>query len=101
MAIGWGYVGDEWYLLDATCFEFTKEGNMTTIIDWYRTRNGNSSISHTSDVIDREKSTVTQTINISLSQLPATTHFLVFSITAYLSHIIFAFLTSVTFILFD
>lgn len=84
MSLGWGFLNSEWYLLDATCFEYTKTGQMNSFIDWNHTSNANRSITHTSDMVDHEKSTVTQVINISLSKLDPSTHFLVFAITAYL-----------------
>lgn len=84
MSLGWGFLENQWYLLDATCFEFTKERKLVEFIDWNHNSNKNNSITHTGDLVDYEKKTVTQTISISLSKLDPATRYLVFAITAYL-----------------
>jgi hypothetical protein len=44
MKLGWGFKGTEWYLLDASVFEFTKEGKnvgknaAAPWVDWYARR---------------------------------------------------------------
>ncbi len=86
MGLGWGYVDYVQYL-DATCFEFKKSGEYITAIDFAHTRNPNLSIVHSGDQVDPEKKTVEHTITIGLSKLKPETHFLVFTITAYLYYL--------------
>lgn len=85
MKLGWGYKDAEWYLLDATCLEFTKDRKFVEYVDYSfnHRSNTNGSLTHSGDIIDFETHTVTQTIDITLSKLPPTTHSLVFLITAY------------------
>lgn len=82
MKLGWGYK-EEWYLLDATCLEYTKEGTYAGLVDWANHDNENESLHHSGDIVDYDTQTVTQTINISLRRVSITTHSLVFLITAF------------------
>jgi ubiquitin-protein ligase/stress response protein SCP2 len=83
MGLGWNFKGEKWYILDATCFEFSNDGVELEAIDWRHTVNENKSITHSSDKVDREKETVEQEITIVLSKLRPETRTLVFTITAF------------------
>eukprot|EP00026_Physarum_polycephalum_P001294 Phypoly_transcript_01295.p1 GENE.Phypoly_transcript_01295~~Phypoly_transcript_01295.p1 ORF type:complete len:1116 (+),score=191.20 Phypoly_transcript_01295:80-3427(+) len=84
MKLGWGYQDKDWYLLDASVFEFDSDGKfIDPYIDWNHKSNANNSITHSGDILDHEKMTVTQTIRITLHEVPQVTHFIVFSITAF------------------
>lgn len=83
MGLGWGYKDFEQYL-DATCFEFKKNGELIGFVDYHHNVNANASVTHSGDIVNREKKTVEHTINITLSRLKPETEVLMLTISAWI-----------------